>query len=289
MRQPCRHPGNRDLCARLERIADLLEVQHATPFRVAAYRRGAATVADLPHAISELFEAGGVEALEGLPTIGRALASLFREYVRTGHISMLDRLEGRVEPHDVLASIPGLGSVLAHRVHDELEIDTLEELECACANGRLAGVSGFGPRRVEAITASLAARLGTRPEAHDRPSVSALLSIDAEYRASAAADRLPRIAPRRFNPLGRAWLPVLHATRDGWDFTALYSNTARAHRLERTGDWVVIHAEKNGEHDQATVVTERRRDGPRRTIRGREIEVEELRASGRESRKKATG
>lgn len=269
----CLHPANEDLCGRLARIGELLEGQHAAPFRVSAYRRAAATVADLPSPISERFEAGGVEALEALPAIGRHLASLIREYLRSGRISLQERLEGTVCAEDVLAGIPGLGPVLARRVHESLGVETLEQLECACADGRLAALPGFGPRRVEAISASLAARIGRQRPRHPRPTAATLMSVDAEYRAAAAEDKLPRIAPRRFNPENRAWLPILHTTREGWEITALFSNTRRAHELHRTDDWVVIYAERDGEHDQCTVVTERGRNGPRRTIRGREIEV----------------
>jgi putative hydrolase len=101
-----------------------------------------------------------------------------------------------------------------------------------------------------------------------------LLDVDREYREKAADGKLPTIAPRRFNPEGQSWLPVLHAQHAGWHFTALFSNTAQAHRLGTLRDWVVIyfyddeHAE--GQH---TVVTETR--GPlagRRVVRGREAE-----------------
>jgi putative hydrolase len=51
---------------------------------------------------------------------------------------------------------------------------------------------------------------------------------------AAEADTLPKIAPQRFNPEGLAWLPVPHINKAAWHFTALYSNTARAHALERT-------------------------------------------------------
>ena len=60
-------------------------------------------------------------------------------------------------------------------------------------------------------------------------------------RNKAEAGQLPTIAPKRFNPEGKTWLPVLHSTQDGWHFTALYSNTARAHELGRTHDWVVVY------------------------------------------------
>jgi putative hydrolase len=84
-----------------------------------------------------------------------------------------------------------------------------------------------------------------------------LLDVDREYRERAAAGTLPTIAPRRFNPSGAAWLPVLHTVRDGWHFTALYSNTALAHQLHRTNDWVVLYFyDDQHVEGQHTVVTE---------------------------------
>jgi DNA polymerase (family X) len=106
------------------------------------------------------------------------------------------------------------------------------------------------------------------------PEIALLLAVDSEYRNQAEAGKLPTIAPRRLNPEGKSWLPVLHAHRGGWHFTTLYSNTAQAHRLGKVRDWVVIyfydHDHTEGQH---TVVTETR--GPlagRRVVRGREPE-----------------
>ena len=108
----------------------------------------------------------------------------------------------------------------------------------------------------------------------DQPGVELLLEIDREYREKARAGKLVRIAPRRFNPEHKAWLPVLHTRRGGWDFTALLSNTERAHELHRTYDWVVIFYSASGEpQGQATVVTERRGAlTGLRVVRGREPE-----------------
>ncbi|NIW87025.1 MAG: DNA-binding protein, partial [Gammaproteobacteria bacterium] len=82
------------------------------------------------------------------------------------------------------------------------------------------------------------------------------------------------IAPLRFNPTNEAWLPILHTTRDHWHFTVLFSNTARAHELDRTRDWVVIYYyDDHHQEGQHTVVTETR--GPlagKRVVRGRESE-----------------
>jgi hypothetical protein len=108
-----------------------------------------------------------------------------------------------------------------------------------------------------------------------------LLEVDREYRERAVAGNLRKIAPRRFNPTGEAWLPILHTQRDDWHFTALFSNTARAHELAKTDDWVVFYFHTDqGPEAQRTVVTETY--GPmagRRVVRGREGECAELYAA----------
>ena len=108
----------------------------------------------------------------------------------------------------------------------------------------------------------------------DGPSVEVLLGIDQEYREKARAGVLRRIAPRRMNPEGEAWLPVLHTRYGPWHFTALFSNTERAHEMHRTYDWVVIYFRDDAaEEGQATVVTERRGAlTGMRVVRGREPE-----------------
>jgi hypothetical protein len=108
----------------------------------------------------------------------------------------------------------------------------------------------------------------------DAPSVDILLEVDREYREKARAGSLQKIAPRRMNPEGKAWLPVLHTRFGPWHFTALFSNTERAHELHRIFDWVVIfYDDAEGGRGQATVVTERRGAlAGERVVRGREPE-----------------
>jgi putative hydrolase len=117
------------------------------------------------------------------------------------------------------------------------------------------------------------ARVSAPEIAESKPDIGLLLGIDRQYRQKAEADELPRIAPQRNNPDGAAWLPILHTYDDGWHFTALFSNTDRAHELGRVRDWVVIYFERDGHEGQCTVVTEYR--GPltgKRVVRGREEE-----------------
>ncbi|HJL15962.1 MAG TPA: hypothetical protein RMH99_09910, partial [Sandaracinaceae bacterium LLY-WYZ-13_1] len=111
------------------------------------------------------------------------------------------------------------------------------------------------------------------PDGHAIPPVGLLLLVDRHYRELAERGELPTIAPRRFNPDNERWLPIWHVSEDGFHFHVLFSNSATAHRLGKTRDWVVIYWERDGHENQATVVTEYR--GPltgRRVVRGRERE-----------------
>lgn len=246
---------------RLEEVSALLEEQGADRFRVAAWRNAARTVRRLPRPIRGLFDAQGVEGLEALPDIGETIARAIATLFEYGRLPMLDRLRGQSEPEKLLTTVPGIGQRLARRIHEELGIDTLEALEAAAHEGRLESVVGIRGKRLTGIRDSLAQRLGRiRPPPIDGqiPSVAELLDIDREYRSRATHGELPTIAPRRFNPSGEAWLPVLHTQRKGRHYTVLFSNTARAHALGRTRDWVVLYADDGGREGPWTVITSRR-------------------------------
>lgn len=277
--------SNEDIAQVLASIADLLEAQGGGPYRARAYRRGADAVRESDAEVSRLLADGGTQALTKLPGIGDSLARVVREIVETGHSGVLERLQAKSSPVEQFSTVGGIGDELAQRVVDELGITTMEELEAAAHDGRLEQLEGFGEQRVAAVRDVLAGRLsrsaqrrshqrgGEKPQA---PPVSVLLDVDSEYREKAAAGELRTIAPKRFNPEGEAWLPVLDTQRGDYEFTVLYSNTKRAHEQGKTHDWVVIYYRRDGKEDQCTVVTGNR--GPlaaKRVVRGREPECRE--------------
>jgi DNA polymerase (family 10) len=279
------YPANEEIADVLERVGALLEAQDANPYRVNAYRKAARLVGQSDLSIAKLALAEEGEKLEDLPDIGKSIAGAVREFVHTGRLTLLERLEGQVSPEDLFSTVPGVGEELARRIHTFLQIDTLEELELAAHDGRLQKVPGLGDRRVMAIRDSVGAILSRSSRRRARrlrhlehaqvegPPISSILEVDEEYRQKAESGQLRAISPRRFNPEGKSWLPILHTERDGWCFTALFSNTARAHDLGKTRDWVVLYYERDGHENQCTVVTEHH--GPligRRVIRGRERE-----------------
>jgi hypothetical protein len=270
-----------DCAGLLREAADLLAAQRAAHHRVAAYRKAADAIAGLGYAaIVDLVDREGAEGLDRLPHVGRGIATAIVEMVRTGHWAQLERLLGTGDPVHLLTVVPGLGHRLAERIHEELHIDTLDALEHAAHDGRLENVPGVGPRRAATIRANLHAMLvrgrsrSYLPSESPVPSAQLLLLIDRMYREQSAAGTLPRIAPTRFNPANEAWLPVLHCERDGWQFTALNSNTAQAHQLNRTRDWVrLFHYDSELAEGQHTVITETHGAlSGKRVVRGREPE-----------------
>lgn len=286
------HPEREDIARLLEEIAQLLEVQDANPFRIQSYRDGADTIRQTDEPVLEMAEQEDRKGLMDLPNIGEGLSNVIVEFVQTGRSSVLDDLQGEVTPADLFDTVPGIGKELAQRIVDQLEIDSLEKLEQAAHDGRLAEVEGFGPGRLEQVRTSLAGILSGAAQQHrrrvaageagdseDKPPASLLLEIDKTYRRRAQEGELRTIAPDRFNPDNEAWLPIMNTTREGWKFTILYSNTARAHELNKTHDWVVIYwqpADGSGSERQNTVVTES--SGPlkgKRVVRGHEEETRE--------------
>ena len=291
--QPTPQPTvtNEAVAQAFDEVAELLESHGANPFRVRAYRQAATTVRGLSRPVCEIFAAEGWEGLQRLPTIGQSLAHSIEQLVRTGRLPLLDRMAGGNEAEHLFATVANVGPELARRIHEKLGIETLLELQAAASDGRLSRVAGFGPKRIQAVRESLAGRFARKSKtptaAPQSPTddttaatdadrsvpVAELLDIDREYRDKAQHGKLPRIAPRRFNPTAEAWLPVLHTLRGERHFTALYSNTARAHELGTTHDWVVIYRDDHGGAGRWTVITSAfGKLRGQRVVRGREQE-----------------
>ncbi len=272
---------NDDIADVLDRVADLLDIEGKDGFRVRAWRNAARTARETVEPLADILERDGEPGLVKLPGIGKSIAAAIHEVVDSGRLGFLKKLESEVSSADLFVTVPGIGADLAEKIVETLGIHTLEELEIAAHDGRLDEVPGFGERRVRGVREALTGRLGREAtrRAHERgsqpsvvpPSIELLMRIDAEYRQRAGAGELPQIAPKRFNPEGKAWLPIFNVERDDWAFTVMFSNTGQAHELGKTNDWVVLYFERDEGRGQCTVVTEGR--GPlegKRVVRGRE-------------------
>ncbi len=267
--------NNADIARKLNEYADYLESEEPNIHRVRAYRQAAQTIFAMERPASELLAEKGRAGLDELPGVGASLAYTIEGLIRTGEFHTLRPAGGHIDPERLLTSLPGVGPQLARVLHERLGVSSLEQLERAAHEGRLTE-AGVGPKRLRGLIDALAGRLArTRlPEpVRGEPSVDDLLAVDAEYRRQADENNLPTLTPRRFNPENEPWLPLYNTDRGGWRFRALFSNTALAHRLNRTRDWVVISFHDGFTSGQRTVVTETVGDlRGRRVVRGRERE-----------------
>lgn len=256
---------NTQIAEVLHEVADLLEAQSANPIRVDAYRIAAQRIGELDRPASELYKREGIDGLQRLPGIGRSLSNSIVHLIHHGSLPLLDHLRGDFRAERLFTTVPDIGTGLARKIHSELHIETLAELKATAEDGRLASVSGMGPKRIRAVLESLRGRLrgsldmapaqASREDQAEEVSVAEILSIDEEYRQLAKANKLPLMAPRRFNPTGAAWLPIMHTERGHRHYTALFSNTAHAHSMGTTHDWVVIYRDDHESHGRWTVIT----------------------------------
>lgn len=134
---------NADIAALLNRMADLLEIEAANPFRIRAYRRAAATIEDLPENVAAMVAEG--RPLSDLPGIGEDLAGKITEFVETGRLKALEEVEARTPSTlAALTAIPGLGPKRVHTLHQALKITTLEQLARAARQHRIRDLPRFG-------------------------------------------------------------------------------------------------------------------------------------------------
>jgi hypothetical protein len=265
---------NQTIAQHLRQHALDLEGEGGNVYRARAYRQAAGAVQMATRPLADLLQERGRRGLEEVPGIGTSLAITIERLIRTGVFEPVMPADGHRRPERLVTGLPGIGVAVAARLRDHLGVIDVPGLEAALRQGKLAQV-GLGPRQVQRIHDALAQRsIPPRPPA-DEPSVADLLALDREYREKDREQRLPRITPRDFNEGHEAWLPVLGAQRNGWHLRVLYSNTALAHRLGKTRDWVVIYFHDGIRSGQRTVVTETRGDlAGQRVVRGREGECQ---------------
>ncbi len=148
---------NAEIAEILNKVADLLEIEEANPFRVRAYRNAARTVTGLPQSIASMLEAD--QDLSRLPGIGKDLAGKIRTIVETGDLPILNELE-RQTPSGlvVLLGLPGLGPKRVHALHESLGIETLDALAAAARGGRIRRLPGFGAKTENNILRALETR-----------------------------------------------------------------------------------------------------------------------------------
>ncbi len=140
----CRAMKNAAVAKVFQDIADLLELKEENAFKIRAYQKAARTIENLPVEVEQLMEQG---KLREVPGIGEAIEKKISELVTTGRLGYYDKLRAEFpEGISLLMDIPGIGPKTALRLSKELGISTVDELEKAASNGKVAALYRLGEK-----------------------------------------------------------------------------------------------------------------------------------------------
>ena len=143
-------PTNDEIAQLFQNLGALLEMKGDSAFKIRAYRRAADTIHQLTFPLAQAVQDG--QKLTGIPGIGKAISDKIHELVTTGQVQTYERTKAEV-PEGVLdlVAIPGIGPKTAMLIGTELGISTVEGVEQAAADGRLATLPRMGKRAADSI------------------------------------------------------------------------------------------------------------------------------------------
>jgi DNA polymerase (family 10) len=181
--------SNEEIAALFENMAALLEVKGENVFKVRAYQRAARAIEQHPEPLEVMVREGREEELQGIPGVGEAIAAKIVELIRTGRVRAYEEVKAQFPPGVLtLMEVPGVGPKTALRLVREVGVQTVEDLEKAILDGRVAALPRMGPKSAENILRAIHAM---RRKERRIPLGDALPVAEAV--ASALRERLPAI------------------------------------------------------------------------------------------------
>src|SRR4051812_22617888 len=167
---------NPDIADAFEELASLYELDGAVVYRVVAYRNAAKAIREAGVSVAELQRQGRAEELAG---VGKTIAEKIGALLEGGSIPSADKLKQRIPSGLIeVTRIPGLGPKRARQLHQELGVESLDDLRKAAEQGRLKDVPGFGKKAEENVMLALAA--GADGKAKPRLLLSKALALGEE-------------------------------------------------------------------------------------------------------------
>lgn len=140
----------------LVEIGTLLELKGENPFKTRAYLNGARIIESLNEPLEKVVAENRLGELKG---IGDALQQKITELVTTGTMKYYVDLKASVPPGQVaMLDIPGLGPKKIIALYKHLGVDSVEKLEAACREGKVAELDGFGEKTQAKLLEGIAHR-----------------------------------------------------------------------------------------------------------------------------------
>ncbi|MBN2373792.1 DNA polymerase/3'-5' exonuclease PolX [bacterium] len=133
----------------LDQMAVFLEIKGENPFKVRAFSNASRALQSSTEDINKLVETDRIIEIKG---IGKGIADVITELVKTGRSSDLERLKASVPSGMIeMLRLPGIGPKKAKALWEKLGISSVGELEYACMENRLLDLDGFGKKTQDKI------------------------------------------------------------------------------------------------------------------------------------------
>ena len=153
---------NAEIADAFEELGTLYELDGVVVYRVLAYRNAAKAIRESGVSVAELAKEGRVQELSG---VGKTIAEKIDQLLDTGSINATEKLKEKIPVGLVaITAIPGLGPKRVRQLHQELGIESLDDLRTAAEAGQLAGVSGFGAKAEANVLKALEAGADGTPK-----------------------------------------------------------------------------------------------------------------------------
>ena len=184
--------NNGEVARVFQDISDLLELKGESLFKVRAYQKAVRSIEHLPVELSQLMAEG---KLREVPGIGEAIEKKITELLNTGHLKYYEELRAEFPEGLIsLLQVPGVGPKTAIRLSTELGVKSIEDLEQAILDGRVAGLFRMGDKTAENILRGLQS-MRTKEQ---RIPIGVALPLAEEIMASLQE----RVAVRNLTPAG---------------------------------------------------------------------------------------
>jgi DNA polymerase (family 10) len=132
---------NAEVAELLDRLGELVEANGEDRFKVIAYRRAATTIRNMDEDVQNYWRE---KRLQDIKYVGEGIAKKIDEYLSTGKLQLLERMEEKTPPGvPLLMKVQGVGPRTAYRLSHDLGITSVEELKKRLQSGRLD--NEFGP------------------------------------------------------------------------------------------------------------------------------------------------
>ncbi|HRY52272.1 MAG TPA: DNA polymerase/3'-5' exonuclease PolX [Candidatus Portnoybacteria bacterium] len=116
-------------------------------FKPQAYEKAARLIEGLENDLEDIYKKHGAKGLMEIDGIGQGLAEKIEEYIKNGQIQEYEKLK-KACPVDLehLTAVEGLGPKLIKALYKELKIKTLDDLEKAAQENKIAALPHFGEK-----------------------------------------------------------------------------------------------------------------------------------------------